>query len=268
VKYEDSDGKESAHFYLLFPWAKGDLWRFWKDNSAPEIRSKRTKWIAEQMFQIARALLEVHKGRVQSFPAFPDIEKKDYELYGRHGDIKAENILWIDTDSSNEDILVIIDFGLGRLHSKISRSIQNPKGIERTASYRAPEFDMADGKISRAADIYSLGCTFLEMVTWSLKGWEAVYEEFPQHRTQRDQYGFMADTFFEIVPDLNGTRTPQLKSKVKEWVEDLRKDSRCNQFFSGVLKVIEVDMLDPNPETRIKTQPLVEKLEVLAQECH
>jgi serine/threonine protein kinase len=254
---------EGTTFYLVFPWAQGNLWHFWKTHTELKDRSSRCDWMATQCYELAKALKEVHNERDRHLPNFDEIEDTQYALYGRHGDVKAENVLWYEKD----DILVMSDFGLGRLHSKLTSL--NPKNIGGTETYRAPEFDTKEGGISRASDIFSLGCMFLEFVTWNLKGWESVDIEFPNHRLEAKPGSpdFEFDTFFQIEEGPGGQQTPIIKRKVREWIENLKQDSRCSHYHIQFLDLIEKRMLSPNPKDRIKSPALVYELEKLAMAC-
>ena len=256
-------GTESSTFYLVFPWAEGDLWHFWKMHQALDQRIPRCVWMAEQCHQLASALMYVHNEREKHLKSLDDVKDDEHDLYGRHGDVKADNVLYFET----EDILVMADFGLGRLHTKISRSNQDPKTLEKTATYRAPEFDTSQGKISRACDIFSLGCMFLEFATWYLVGWESVSKAFPNYRYEKDIYDFISDTFFRIEGSLGDLRTPIIKPKVLEWIRMLRQNPNCNQYLLDFLDLIEHRMLDPDSTTRIKSDALVRELDLYVRTC-
>jgi serine/threonine protein kinase len=95
---------------------------------------------------------------------------------------------------------VLGDFGLADFHRTHSRSNEDPGNVARSPKYRAPEFDI-ETKISRKIDIWMLGCTFLEFVTWFLMGLDAVLEQFPKDRSEPDINGIYADIFFRIVTE-------------------------------------------------------------------
>jgi serine/threonine protein kinase len=126
-------------------------------------------WIAEQCYGLVDAIDYIHDSG----------QKNEYgdPLFGQHGDIKPENILWYKL--GEEEILVLSDLGIAAVHREISRSAQPPT-MTVTWDYRAPERDMepphhgmdadALGKISRAFDIWTLGCVFLEFIVWALDG--------------------------------------------------------------------------------------------------
>jgi serine/threonine protein kinase len=261
VKHVSEQGLESSTFYLLFPWAEGDLWHFWKMHQTLPVRISRCTWMAEQCHKLAAALMYVHNEREQHLRTLDDVKEEEHDLYGRHGDVKAENVLYFE----KRNILVMADFGLGRLHSKISRS-NDPKTLERTATYRAPEFDTNQGKISRACDIFSLGCMFLEFVTWYILGWEPL-EEFPNFRLEKDIYTFISDTFFRIEGGVGNQNRPVIKPQVVEWIRKLQRNQNCNQYLLDFLDLIEKKMLHPDSKERIKSGPLVRQLEVYVLAC-
>lgn len=131
-----------------------------------------------------------------------------------------------------------------------------------TATYRAPEFDLPFGKISRVSDIFSLGCVFLEFVTWQLEGYTSVHDSFPDARLEMDDYQIMSDTFFKIE---NGNAI--VKPKVSDWVRRLLRDPHCSNYHKDFLTLIEEKMLAPSAKDRIRSDVLVERLRVLSIAC-
>ncbi|KAK7955978.1 uncharacterized protein PG986_005200 [Apiospora aurea] len=259
-----------VQYYLLFPWADGTLWDFWKEHDEVECRFNLSKWMSDQCYLLANALQIFHNERRNQL-RIPDgeIEEDQEELFGRHGDIKAENILWFKKQSEELDQLVLNDFGLARLHSKISRSMQAAFGMPRTETYRAPEFDIPNGTVTRTSDIFSLGCAFLEFVTWFLEGFDAADVEFVDARSEPDPHdpNFKLDTFFKIVEE-SGTKVPVIKKQVKDWIQRLRDHQNCTHYINDFLDLIEQNMLDPNPKQRYESSRVVNKLKVLRQACH
>ncbi|KAK7926921.1 kinase-like protein [Apiospora marii] len=258
-----SHGKGRTQYYLLFPWADGTLWDFWKLNDAVESRVNLSQWMSHQCYRLAKALQIFHNERKTQL-RFPDIEAEQQELYGRHGDIKAENILWFKKQSQ----LVLNDFGLARLHSKISRSVQEPNGMPRTETYRAPEFDVPGSKITRTSDIFSLGCAFLEFATWFVEGFHAADVEFVDARSEPDPHApeVTLDTFFKIEQK-SGRKVSVIKPQVKEWIQRLRNHPNYTNYIRDFLDLIEQHMLDPNPKQRYESGRVVERLRVLRDTC-
>ncbi len=91
---------------------------------------------------------------------------------GRHGDIKPENILWLERHKNSDNHLLICDFGLSRFHNYLSQSVDKVPGW--SPSYRPPECDLQRLRFSVKYDIWTLGCLLLDFLTWYLRGWEAV----------------------------------------------------------------------------------------------
>ncbi len=262
-------------FYLLFPWANGDLWSFWKQHTVDEEnRIRLLSWMFGQCHGLAEALDIIHGERFENLPQFrasnlirPSARQEP--LYGNHGDIKAENVLWF--EEGGKVRLALTDFGLGHLHTKVSRSNQSPEGILGvTKTYQPPEFDFKAPMISRVSDVFPLGCVFLEFATWYLEGHHSAADEFPRARQEDSETpsSFMLDTFFQVNKERgpNGEETAIIKPKVHEWVEKLRNNPHCSGDLGQFLDLI-LRMLDPNPDTRIKTQLVVKELATLLKAC-
>jgi serine/threonine protein kinase len=181
-------------WYLLFPWAKGNLRDYWVKNDRPQHGHEQARWIGQQCLGLASALRQIHRA------ASNDDDQK-IDSYGIHGDIKPENILWFQDERSEHASLVICDFGFTRFHSRRSRSAATAQGISPT--YRAPEYDVNERQrgISRLYDIWALGCVYLEFITWYLIGPEAVRGTFTDKRISQDRGEVMrTDKFFICVP--------------------------------------------------------------------
>ncbi|XXH04366.1 hypothetical protein Hte_010780 [Hypoxylon texense] len=262
---------DGSIYYLLFDWAEGTLNNFWRQNISLVGDRSHCKWMSEQFYALCRALECVHNERQRTLNS---IDKNSLErslhgrlhdannLYGRHGDIKPDNLLWFSPEHRPDGVLVLSDFGLGRLHTQVSRSNQNPRDMGWTATYRAPEFDLPNGMVSQASDIFGLGCVFLEYVTWFLLGINSVEHEFPYLRMESDIHDFRSDTFFNIRG-----QQPYLKSSVKDWISKLQSHDNCTQYISQLLEIIRDRMLEPEREKRIPILLLIKKMEALWQAC-
>ncbi|KAI1480929.1 kinase-like protein [Daldinia eschscholtzii] len=254
---------EAGKYYLLFPKANGDLRHFWKTEfSKNHDKPSIIRWMAEQCLGIARALSMLHQDQ--------DTDKgEDYPIYGRHGDIKAGNILWFcrrGTSDLSGWYLVLSDFGLMRFHRAISISAQTASKLKKTLTYQAPEFDITGAKISRKSDIWALGCTYLEFITCYLSGFQAVEEEFPSWRGEEDQNlpGVSEDKFYRMTA--NGT-SAELKPGVEEWICGLRNNTRCSQYFQDFLDVIERGMLRIQRDERFTAAEVAANLEIMLKKC-
>ncbi|KAI9747486.1 MAG: hypothetical protein M4579_007454, partial [Chaenotheca gracillima] len=100
----------------------------------------------------------------------------------RHKDLKPANILL------TKENMYVTDFGMSKDFSDASTSASN--GIERgTIKYSAPEVIRYESH-GRAADIFSLGCIYLEMViVWG----RVPYSELDEARTRARDNSFQAN---------------------------------------------------------------------------
>ncbi|KAI1134866.1 kinase-like protein [Hypoxylon sp. FL0543] len=268
---------QGSTYYLLFDWAEGNLKDYWRANSHLVGELSHSKWMAQQFHEICQAVQCVHNEREETLKStdtsallrgLPERPLDVHNLYGRHGDIKPDNFLWFQPAHPSSDLLALADFGLGRLHTKLSRSNQDPKKLAFTATYVAPEFELPDAKISRTSDIFSLGCVLLEYVTWYLNGLDSVENEFPLFRTAKDSYGFDADKFFVIRPERpGGPQLPFLKPKVKEWIAELLAHEKCTQYLVQLLEIIRDMMLEADRRNRIHITDLITRMADLREKC-
>lgn len=188
----------------------------------------------------------------------------DIRRYGRHGDIKPENILWfkngdIEGVHYEEGALVIADFGLTDLHRRATRSDIPAKLCTGTPTYEPPEIQLG-APISRAYDIWSLGCTFLEFLTWLVCGWE-VLAHFPEARNMPTLPNFVEDTFFHISP--KDVRNPVICRGVTRWMAEMRELPRSSAFVEDFLDLISVHMLVVDQQARVNARGLNRKLRKL-----
>ncbi|KAF9882272.1 protein kinase domain-containing protein [Colletotrichum karsti] len=166
--------------------------------------------------------------------------------YGRHGDLKPENLLWFPHRGDEKGILKIIDFGQAELHSENSKTYRQSRGID-TLTYRPPEGEIQPLMMRQSSDIWSLGCIYLEFVTWMFDGAEGV-QSFKTSRLSYDPHLRMkSDKFFECVT-VSGFEHDgaQLKHSVSKHIEDLASRADCSEYFKDVLGLIR-DMLVIEP---------------------
>jgi serine/threonine protein kinase len=169
--------------YFIFDWADTDLSRFWTFmEPRPPFNKDTVLWVARQCYGLANGLQTIHRYGSIEQNAYRSSTTADYEatpgrkLYGRHGDIKPQNILLFKDpeDPEGRGILKICDFGQAELHSAHSRSNRPNTDVAISLFYRPPECDIKGGTISRSYDIWTLGCLYLEFVAWMLGGWSLV----------------------------------------------------------------------------------------------
>jgi serine/threonine protein kinase len=126
------------------------------------------KWSLEQCLGLSEGLDEIHYNIAP--PTLAINGKAAKTTYGIHSDIKPANILWFGRPTSPTSnlhglgILQLGDLGITTFHSEETRS--NRRHGARTNTYAAPESDdpKQPNSKSRAFDIWSLGCVFLELL--------------------------------------------------------------------------------------------------------
>ena len=154
-------------YHLLFRWADGNLRDYWEKHSEPSDIPRThafAVWASKQWQGLAEALMTIHECPPDSDIAADD-ETNHLALqrtYGRHGDIKPENILWFQPHECNgnqsefEGKFVISDFGLTEFH-RDETGLVNPMHVARSPTYSAPEYDVSE-TISQSYDIWTMGC--------------------------------------------------------------------------------------------------------------
>ncbi|CAN9308974.1 unnamed protein product [Alternaria alternata] len=211
-------------YCLLFPWAEGDLKSYWKHQRYPCDGTKMDldaiRWVTKQILGMAGALKTIHS------PGYNNsLEPK--QKYGRHGDIKAENILWYPPSAPNEKgTLVIADLGLTEFNSTQSRSNVPGEGLSATPGYRPPECDLKGGTVSRAFDIWTYGCLLLEMILSK------------ESRVSQDKLQLPGT--LELAYQKHAIA---VKGEVHEWIVLLHNHPYCTQFIHDLLDLIEERML-------------------------
>lgn len=244
-------------FHLIFYRAEGDLLELWTiihPVCTWESAYDNILWMAKQCEGLANGLLKLHehytfvnpktdrqhKGGMtrrassnDKRPKVTMVQSKHERLrrstgghdgmikrWGRHGDLKPENILWYCDTKDKRGTLKITDFGHSEFKNEWTKSKPRSQ-IAHTPSYRAPECDLQQKIIRQSADIWSLGCVFLEFVSWMIGG-KSLLDKFRCDRLSQDPFlhGVKTDTLFEIV---NFNRRGKLEVVVKPAVKNVGK---------------------------------------------
>ncbi|RFN45634.1 serine/threonine protein kinase [Fusarium flagelliforme] len=250
--------------YLIFPCAESDLEYHWANHKADPTSREDLIWMLQQCHGIASGLERVHNN-----PSFRVGDISGSRSRGRHGDIKPRNILFFKDEKKPPGRLVVADFTLMRFHSSNAdyTQIQN---IGFSATYRPPEKAAGEGtQVSQKYDIWTLGCVFLEFISWHLLGPAAVRprkegyergflapdgkvrEDFGTSRQRDDDAmaGCRDDKFFNIN---NWTHAPTavVKSSVLEWINYLHHHQSSSPALHAFLDLIQLNMLLARPEDR------------------
>lgn len=193
----------NQEYYFLFPFAESDLDHYWTlesnwsavTSTDTTCRYNTIRWISKQIYKTIEALAHIHN---------LDEAPMDDQQFGRHGDLKPENILWYRSTDDPRGLFVIADLGLAACNSEHSRSGVPSHLVAITPTYRSPECDLEDGKVSRAYDIWTLGCLLLEMVCWIVGG-PGLRTEFYEQRLSPYVSGIQTDIFFDVEGNHDGT---------------------------------------------------------------
>ncbi|KAF1948781.1 kinase-like protein [Byssothecium circinans] len=250
--------------YLLFPWAGYDLGNYWENNNAPFDLTTNTmdrpkmQWLSAQILGLVSAVHTLHN------PPHLDSLSPEAKKYARHGDIKPQNVLWFKTSSRPEGIFVIGDLGIASVHRLISRSNIPNHALPCSPDYRPPECDQEGGIISRAYDIWTLGCLLLEMICWALGG-EKLRKEFEDSRMLVTYIGVMSNIFFDVKRALDGSAAILVKEVVIEQMEKLHEHEGCTEYFHDLLDIIHDSMIVVLSKTteRIRSKELHANIQIL-----
>ncbi|KAK7908796.1 protein kinase domain-containing protein [Apiospora marii] len=284
--------------YLVFPWANENLRDFWRKWPIPDWLGPQdhlVKWIFSQALGLIQALELIHDTGLGSAPS-----GQGAATYGTHGDLKPENILWFMgrfklKELPNLGLLKISDFAGTQFHRKISKSRVIWAKLHTTDTYQAPE-TMTDYMVGQGYDLWSLGCVFLEFMTWYILGWQGVdnfsiarsvdndpsdaktddNEVFLQRYEKRRQaswtecnrhFAWPSDTFFYSLPHgAKLKRSVQNLTPELQHLNQLYRDPKCSRFCAAFLKVIEECFLRIDKRNRVSTKDVLEQFDAIRLE--
>jgi serine/threonine protein kinase len=184
------------------------------------------------------------------------IQALDYlhEMKVKHKDIKPGNILIMDGK------VLLADFGISKdlIDSDTTASL-TANGDIGTRMYCAPEVLSQNQLRGRAADVFSLGCVFLEISTVIVEGKGSLGRWSSLRELSRSR--LYANCGSKILQRIDNLRwecflvfPPHLKSVGQEPYKDLTR-------HGAAVAELAFFMLDPNPKSRITAQQLVAMLE-------
>jgi serine/threonine protein kinase len=260
---------QSERFYILLPLASQNLRAFMNSEPGPELSSEFVLWFLTQLRGLASALQHLHLSYTQiEVVDHPTSPATTSIMAGYHHDLKPENILVFRDHKEDRGKFKISDFGsarLGQLHSGVfggsEGSATRPSAFGGgTLTYEAPDI-VLNHKASRPADMWSLGCIFLELLLWaSSAGKSDINDKFAFERLQGlVEYPYVStDSFWYRGEDGVG----RLNSAVIKAMDGVKKAYRGRRAFDGLVSCIE-DLLIIEPRERLTAIGLTQRLNVM-----
>ncbi|KAL8375740.1 hypothetical protein RB595_007046 [Gaeumannomyces hyphopodioides] len=271
-----------SRYYLVLPWAEeGSLVDVWTTRPRPpSLDRKAPLWFLQQCRGVAEALANIHHMRCE--PEIPESAKepqiliepdakprdaleRSQKVFGRHGDIKPANILFFSGSNGDDNgigTLKIADFGLTSFHRDQTVSRPNRATGAWCPTYSAPECRI-ESQPSHLWDIWSLGCIYIEFVTWFLLGPGAI-KEFTQVRSMNEPgWRTSEDNFFILSRQQGEVLQAKVKPAVTQWFRHLRNQPRCPAILADFLDYTENSILVADPGQRSLAIEVVKFLEDL-----
>lgn len=287
-------------YYLVFPWADGNLLDFWENHPeplAPRRDINTALWFSKQCLGLVEGMKMIHTWDT------PDVDGQHnmfsfptHQIHGLHGDLKPENILWFrqyeengEKSSSSMGHFKISDFGLSHFHGTKSVADIDAKDMGFSPTYRAPERDVK-GKVAQSYDVWSLACVLLESVSWYVGGYKEV-KTFSDRRVKEDMQfdgGYKQDRFFNFMRASQGVTDETqgraqicavekvsvnqvsitllspffdvLLTQLSQEFEKLYDDHYCSDYLVDFLELIQTNLLRLGPEKRRNCTEIAESL--------
>lgn len=120
--------------------------------------------------------------------------------------------------------------------------------------------------ITSKIDIWSLGCVFLEFITWLVLGSDGL-EKFHDSRVEKTFDSLGDDAYHTLIVTKDGDPVSAVvRPSVVAWIANLRRERRCSQAFGEILTLIEEHLLIAEPKNRIPALDLLSRLEGILEE--
>ncbi|KAF4813508.1 Mitogen-activated protein kinase 12 [Colletotrichum tropicale] len=266
-----------ADQFMVFPWADSNLQEFWKSNQSQPSAQGDLVWLIRQCHGLSDGLSKVHRYHGQDDDGGDDVGS---EILGRHGDIKPKNILFFGSQSGRGR-LVVADFTLMRFHAPNDDNTE-ARNVGFSRTYRPPELECEDKvSISQKYDIWTLGCVFLEFLTWHLVGYDAIHEKrfrgadgvyyasFNEVRVRDDEkeYGLRSDKFFNPDGNIHHEPRAKVKDSVKKWIAFLKRHPNASPASRAFLRFILDRMLVISPNNRCSMKVVRRELGKILDIC-
>ncbi|KAF2099468.1 kinase-like protein [Rhizodiscina lignyota] len=231
-------------FNFIFPLAKTNLHRYLRDPEYRPYLGARS-FIDHPLWQ---QLLGLAQGlyKVQHFEE--DSSAHEHSRFGYHFDLKPSNILVEESER-----LVITDFGQAVFKLAKDSTTSRVVGMGGTEAYAPPELDDIEKGLNRKYDIWSLGCIFIEVLTFVTRGRIGLLE-LDRNRisiapgTNNTDDGFFQRNVFSHSYELK----PTIIEHIKSLASVLRSESE-RAFFAKIQELI-LQMLEVDRNSRLSSK--------------
>lgn len=177
-----------SRYNVILPWVEANVATYWNEINPDPVFSKTVVWVLEQCVGLASVLSLLHNR--QDYSAYTLETDEEENSNPDDGRIVPAKILWLpDRELSTSDVplgkLSVSNYGLHKRFTKPGPGA----GVSPQASHQ-PQNQV---KI----DIWSLGCVYLEFITWLLGG-SAHLLWFANRRIDDDPYAPDPKRFYKI----------------------------------------------------------------------
>jgi serine/threonine protein kinase len=279
-------------FNILFALADCNLRTFMNNYGASNTRSIQrylsthlplldktfVKWLLHQIYGLCDGIKHLH--RLEPSAPSPRLEVSPHgKSAAFHHDIKPENILVALDPHSGYGTLKFGDFGSANVQTLRNSAIYKPTTVGEkihtgTITYEAPDLYIT-GSATRKADIWSLGCVFLEIMVWCFipNG----LKTFSQERLEvhRDEPHISTDRFWTPMPGnlRENLKDAALNTAVTEKLDNLEQiyclKKRAFErvlFYIRQMLIVNVDKKSNKP-LRIAAPELENDMKVILDQA-
>jgi serine/threonine protein kinase len=217
----------------------------------------------EQILGVADALYRIAER------ASEPSDEVGHDLLGYHFDLKPANILVY--RRGKQWIFKITDFGQAKF-KRASGANSNTRRKGGDEEYAPPEIDTADAieqQQSRRYDVFSLGCIFLEMTSFLVRGYDGVADiDVARGKSPGPN---QSDGRYCLSP--TATTPALLKPQINEHRDDLLAHMQNGEMFAAdekhfIEKILGLiwGMLQPKVSDRYTSRGVVDELQALLNE--
>ena len=258
--------KFGAEYHMIYELAECNLEEFIQKTKHPkDDPTLNNAWLIEQMCGLAGALRAVHTqeedGKHTSNDNMLDVPKapKARSRSGYIHEIKPDNIL-VFLYGASVHWFRLSDFSCAKFADFVaSISGQHVNSHLTTSKTGTPDFrppESMKGETSRPYDLWSLGCVYLELFVWFLKGYPSL-QAFRAKRRRLVKPNGVEDEAFYFTDEVSANPRVQLRSAVEDEISQL--STICPPDLKPLLDVIP-SLLRIDPKTRPTATGLVQKL--------